>query len=158
MLQTIILHLPKLKMKLIRFFLIFFLFTSCNERLQVTQEGRYDTETRKFTSELINWEVIVPENWVITSIDTIKSQLKRGVDILEFDESEPDLKKEANVQNLIAFKKNNQNTFTAFLEEVEFDESNFQSENIRNKEFLINQIEMQGIKVDTNCFAIRCNV
>ncbi len=43
------------------------------------QHGYYNSSTREFNSARINWKIIVPEKWQITSIDTIKSQLERGL-------------------------------------------------------------------------------
>lgn len=100
---------------------------SCSPSDQIIQEGKYDEGERMFYSEGIKWEVKVPEDWVITSIDTLKSQFRRGQDQLKIDEAKYTVEKTSSMQNLIGFKRDKRNSFTAFLEPYNYPKSQFDS-------------------------------
>jgi hypothetical protein len=131
--------------------LVFILISySCSHSDQITQEGKYDEGERMFYSERIKWEVKVPEGWVITSIDTLKSQFRRGQDQLKIDEAKYAVDKTPSMQNLIGFKRDKRNSFTAFLEPYNYPKSQFDEYNRLRKKNLYEQLLGQGVSIDTS--------
>ncbi len=71
------------------------------------------------------------------------------MDKIELKKSDDHLKNNINISYLIAFKKNNRNSFTAFLDETQYEKANFEEVSRNSKNVLLEQLEKQGIKADT---------
>lgn len=136
-------------MKLRIYSIVVLLLLSCKRETQVLQHGSYNSTTREFNSARINWKITVPDTWQITAIDTIKSQLERGLDKAELKKADNQVKNDANISYLIAFNKNSRNSFTAFLDETPYDKANFEQIIRNSKNAILEQLEKQGIKADT---------
>ncbi|WP_421947448.1 hypothetical protein [Phaeodactylibacter xiamenensis] len=129
--------------------LVFFgLNISCSPKIDVNQTGSFDFKTRIFYSEEINWSLKIPEGWIITSLDTITRQVERGREMLDIDRRKYNVEEDITIQNLVSFARNKQNSFTAFMELFEYEETKFKEYNRLKKEVLFNQLSEQGILVD----------
>ncbi len=68
--------------------------------------------------------------------------------MLDIDRRKYNVEEDITIQNLVSFARNKQNSFTAFMELFEYEETKFKEYNRLKKEVLFNQLSEQGILVD----------
>lgn len=125
---------------------------SCKEEVRIEQIGTYDQSNRKYECSLINWMITIPDNWIITSIDTIRDQSERGLQMIKeqnLEQRDAKVKNQVTITHLISFDKG-KNGFKAFLEPYTNDPEDFHKQNTLKKNFYCKSLEEQGLQVDTS--------
>jgi hypothetical protein len=114
-------------------------------------EGKVEDNT--YTSKEIGWTIEIPKGWTVTDKDKIKEINEKGLKVMEETiDGEIDYSK---LKNLIAFQKNQFNTFHSTSEPFVLEyEGEWEENNSALKGIIYTAYLNQGIKVDSSSTTI----